>query len=285
MEFSVLVIAHQRAGHLQRLLDGVQRSSVLPQEVIVVYMDDPYPEPVSCDVPLKALHIQSTPEESGLPLARARNTAAANASTEQLVFLDVDCIPSAQAFERLLQALGEHSALAMAEPRYLKCPIASGPTPYDFTLGELSVPHHARAELPTDVPCEMHEHFWSLGFAISSSDFKRVRGFCLEYSGYGAEDTDFAFTARRHGIPVVFTRAVVFHQHHGVSKPPLNHFDAIVANASKFHARWGVWPMEGWLSAFAHMGLLRWASDGRTLEILQHPTPLQIQHVRSQDAY
>lgn len=285
MEFSVLVIAHQRAGHLQRLLDGVQRSSLLPREVIVVYMDDPAPEPVACNVPVKTIHIQSDTEESGLPLARARNAAAANASTERLVFLDVDCIPSVGAFALLLQSLDEHSAVVMAEPRYLREPIVAGPTPSDLALCELSVPHHARAVLPTEVPCDMHEHFWSLGFAISSSDFKRVRGFCLEYSGYGAEDTDFAFTARRHGIPVVFTCAVVFHQHHGVSKPPLNHFDAIVANASKFHARWGVWPMEGWLAAFERMGLVRWVPDGPTLDVLKHPSTLQIQRVRSQDAY
>lgn len=251
----------------------------------MVYMDDPTPEPVSCGVPMESIHIQRRPGESGLPLARARNTAAANASTERLVFLDVDCIPSAQAFARLLQGLQEHSALVMAEPRYLREPIGVGATPYDSTLADLSIPHHARAVLSTGVPCDMHEHFWSLGFAISARHFERIGGFCLEYSGYGAEDTDFAFTARHHDIPVVFTRAVVFHQHHGVYKPPLNHFEAIVANATWFHGRWGLWPMEGWLDAFARMGLVRWAANGPMLEILQHPTPLQIQDAHSQDAY
>jgi len=285
MEFSVLVIAHQRAGHLQRLLDGVQRNSLLPKEIIVVYMDDPTPEPVSCDVPMKFIHIWSLPGEIGLPLARARNTAAANATTERLVFLDVDCIPSAQAFIRLLRSSEENSALAMAEPRYLREPILSRATPYDLALAELSVPHHARAGLPTNVPCDMHEHFWSLGFSISAGHFDCVGGFSLEYTGYGAEDTDFAFTARHLGIPVVFTRAVVFHQYHGVYKPPLNHFEAILSNASRFYARWGVWPMQGWLRQFAHMGLVRWASDGPTLDVLQCPTPVQVEHARSQDAY
>jgi len=50
----------------------------------------------------------------------------------------------------------------------------------------------------------------------------------------------------------------------------LNHFADIVANAQRFHSRWGVWPMEGWLAAFRDLGLLHW-TDQR-LEIIEVPS-------------
>lgn len=285
MDFSVLVITHRRSGHLQRLLDGVQRSTATPHEVVVVYMDDPFPDPLTCTVPLRVVHIRSLPGENGLPLARARNTAARTASSERLVFLDVDCIASEAAFSLMLSAVQSHRGLVMAEPRYLRLALPQGPTPEDAALTELSVAHHLRAELARNVPCEQHEMFWSLGFAIHARDFERIGGFCTEYKGYGGEDTDFAFAARTQGIPVVFTEAVVFHQHHGVFKPPLNHLSAIAQNARVFHTRWGAWPMHGWLASFKQLGLINWDPEHDYLHLLREATGEEIEQASSLDAY
>lgn len=285
MEFSVLVIAHGRAGHLQRLLDGVQRNACQPQEVVVVYMDDPLPEPVSCTLPLRIIHLPSMPQESGLPLARARNAAADAARSERLVFLDVDCIPAQPALSLLLGSLAAHGGLVMAEPRYLRRPLPSVRTPSDPQLADLSVPHHARADLPRNVPCDRHEMFWSLGFAIHAQDFERTGGFSTAYGGYGAEDTDFAFAARTQGLTVTFCSAVIFHQHHGVHKPPLNHFADIVANARIFRQRWGMWPMEGWLTSFQQLGLIDWDAKAEPLQVLRHPTEQEIEQAHSLEPY
>lgn len=285
MDFSVLVIAHRRTGHLQRLLDGVQASSWRPQEVVVVYMDDPQPDPVSCQVPLQVIHLQSGPEDRGLPLARARNTAAHHARSEHLVFLDVDCIPSMPAFSLLLRGLKEHAGLVMASPRYLRAALQEVATPADATLLELSVAHHLRQTLATNEPSDRYEMFWSLGFAIHAADFQRIGGFSTAYTGYGAEDTDFAFTAREHGLPMIFSDATVFHQHHGVCKPPLNHFAAIVENAKIFRERWGVWPMEGWLNAFTQRGLIDFDPGCPTLHVIREPTSREVQEAYSEVAY
>lgn len=285
MQFSILVIAHRRAGHLQRLLDGVQRSSMKPQEVVIVYMDDPAPAPVESSLTVKTIHLRSLPGERGLPLARARNTAARNARTENLVFLDIDCIPSKECFAGMLRTLASQRALVMAEPRYLRSALPAGAPPEDSKLSELSESHHARSGLPRNVPCQLHEMFWSLAFAIKSGDFSVLEGFSEEYEGYGAEDTDFAFKARESNLPVVFIRETVFHQHHGVFKPPLNHFSQIVENAQRFRHRWGTWPMEGWLAAFASMDLVAWDRAAADLEVLREPTSLQIERARSDDAY
>lgn len=284
-DFSVLVIAHGRAGHLQNLLAGAERSNELPNEVVLVYMDEPDPEPVSTCLPLRTAHVSSRRGETGLPLARARNTAAALASSQNLVFLDVDCIPSTALFTALVDAIAAEPVLAMAEPRYLRGPLESGQLITDASLQEASVAHHTRKGLALSRTGARHEMFWSLGFSISSQVFRCLGGFDDCYTGYGAEDTDFAFRARAAGVPMCFVPQPLFHQHHGVYKPPLNHFDAIVANARQFHAKWDAWPMEGWLGAFAAQGLLEWDQVYHRLTVLRTPAPEEIENARSSDPY
>lgn len=46
-----------------------------------------------------------------------------------------------------------------------------------------------------------------------------------------------------------------YHQWHPVSDPPTEHLGDIIRNANLFHDRWGWFPMEGWLTAFAARGL------------------------------
>jgi hypothetical protein len=53
----------------------------------------------------------------------------------------------------------------------------------------------------------------------------------------------------------------VFHQHHDVLDPPVQHLEDIVRNARTFFDRWRFWPMDGWLRAFAELGLIRWSED------------------------
>lgn len=284
-DFSVLVIAYGRAGHLRRLLAGVDRSSNRPAEVVIVYMDDPAPAMVSCGVPLRIVHVSSSVDDAGLPLARARNAAAAAAKTENLVFLDVDCIPSAGLFRDLVEVLSSGPVLAMAEPRYLGKPLGHREPVNDARLRELSVPHHARAGLPPGAVRSLYEMFWSLGFAVTASGFAQIGGFDEGFSGYGGEDTDFAFRARDAGLWMCFVPAPVFHQHHGVHKPPLNHFASIIDNARHFHQRWGSWPMEGWLEAFARLGLVDWNPDGENLTVRRTPSPAEVEAARSLAPY
>lgn len=284
-EFSVLVISHGRANHLQQLLSGIDRSLERPLEVVIVYMNETSPPPVSCTVPLKIVHVCSPAGHAGLPLARARNAAAEAAQGTDLVFLDVDCIPSANAFGDLLAAIQQRPALAMAEPRYLRAPLPDGLLVNDQLLHGLSVPHHARDGLHYGIPTLRHELFWSLGFAIPAADFALLGGFDEGFSGYGGEDTDFGFRAREAEVPMLFLPAPVFHQHHGVYKPPLNHFAAIISNARHFNIRWNRWPMEGWLGAFADLGLIHWRPESPAITVLRVPTETEIEAARSHDPY
>ena len=104
-----------------------------------------------------------------------------------------------------------------------------------------------------------YELFWSLNFAVTRQTWEEVGGFDESYVGYGAEDTDLGFRARALGVPAwMVCGAEAYHQHHGSAGPPREHLHSIVANARRFHDRWGQWPMEGWLQAFAEQGLVRW---------------------------
>ena len=96
-----------------------------------------------------------------------------------------------------------------------------------------------------------HELFWSLSFAVKASTWDLLGGFAEEYVGYGAEDTDLGRVARERGVELVWVGgAHAYHQHHPVSRPPVEHLVDIVRNASIYWRRWHEWPMSGWLDEF-----------------------------------
>ena len=102
--------------------------------------------------------------------------------------------------------------------------------------------------------------------------------FDTQYIGYGAEDTDFAFTARQLDIAFYLTADVVYHQQHSVYRPPLNHLDSIIINANRLYAKWQHWPMEGWLKQFSDMGLISWTTEQTvSIVILREPSVHQME--------
>ncbi|WP_244971697.1 glycosyltransferase family 2 protein [Gordonia rubripertincta] len=264
---AVITIVSGRHRHLRRQLEAFEYSTVRPALHIVVAMNDLDIEAVVTAAaptghPARVIHISDEP--GTLPLAEARNTGARTAieaGATLLVFLDVDCIPGPDMIERYLR-----SSAATPELRLLYC----GPVTYlqhdqpTFDPRELRRfldPHPAR---PAPGPCQTQLSsamtlFWSLSFAIRSGDWLDVGGFHTGYRGYGGEDTDFAMCAARNGFRIAWVGgADAYHQHHPVSSPPVEHLEDIIRNARTFYRRWGSWPMEGWLTAFAQMGLIRY---------------------------
>jgi GT2 family glycosyltransferase len=216
--------------------------------------------------------IQLDVPDGRLPLACARNAGAAAAigsGAELLVFLDVDCIPASTLVARYVQC-----ALEDSSPRLLCGPVAYLPPPsagHDLDdlddldrLGEVAEPHPARPAPAEDQTVRDGDPrlFWSLSFAVRPDAWARIGGFCEQYHGYGGEDTDFGQLAAAAGVRLDWTGgAVAFHQFHPTNDPPLQHVDDILANARIFFARWGWWPMEGWLTAFERLGLARFDAD------------------------
>lgn len=263
---SVLTLVKDRQPHLIQLVEGLKRSAVAPAELIVVDMSsDPVAQP-EAPFPVHVHRLQT----GTLALAAARNLAARHARSAHLLFLDVDCIPMAQCLGRMGAVLDEDDALLCADIRYLGPDDARSTWNEDVLLAT-GRPHPVRSFPATGTRRETNPGlFWSLAFAIRRSRFDALGGFDEAFVGYGAEDTDFGFRAERAQTPLIFVGgAIACHQYHDSYDPPVQHLDDIVRNATIFHARWGWWPMQGWLDAFVAMGLVDYCDDG--IRILRRP--------------
>ncbi|MCW2762452.1 MAG: hypothetical protein JWR85_2653 [Marmoricola sp.] len=238
----------------------------MPDHWIVVAMDDPslieWPQ-VEGLSPRVLTHATAP---TGLPLAMARNRGAQEAldlGMDVLIFLDVDCLPAPGLVAGYTQAVCTHPETVWSGPvTYLEPGLTEQQLRRPWLLDE---PHPAR---PSPDPGQVFRNadprlFWSLSFAVSAQTWRVVGGFHEGYVGYGAEDTDFALTVANSSIELGWVGdARSYHQHHAVSRPPVEHVEDIVRNAGLFHDRWGFWPMEGWLEEFEVLGLVERTSTG-----------------------
>ncbi|KLT63765.1 galactosyltransferase-related protein [Pedobacter sp. BMA] len=262
---SILTLVKGRTKALENLINGLSDNQILPDELIIVLMNESVRKLPPTAFPVKQVSFQ---HHHKLPLAAARNVAAANARGDLLIFLDTDCIPAPDLIVEYLSG-AQHGMLNNGEVRYLGKGAVDQP---DFIrhmegLSSVDPVRSGLKELP-------HELFWSLNFACFKSDFKYIGGFDESFTGYGAEDTDFAFTARTRAIGMKLIPAMAYHQYHEQFSPPLNHFEDVIKNAKVFFDKWQKWPMEGWLSAFEAMGLIKWSSS--SLSILKLPSAIEV---------
>jgi N-acetylglucosaminyl-diphospho-decaprenol L-rhamnosyltransferase len=292
---AVITIAHGRHHHLAEQGRALARSTVTPDQYIVVAMHDRGVESVvsagGTDArvihhpPLATANAADKPAPE-LPLAAARNAGAAAAraaGADVLIFLDVDCMPAPD-----LIAAYRSAAIDEATRNDLLCgPVAYLPPPpdggYDLeTLDELARRMRTRPDPDPGTVLRGGDPalFWSLSFALTTATWQRIGGFCEQYVGYGGEDTDFAQEAAARGIGLAWVGgARAHHQYHATTSPPVQHLEAILRNATIFHQRWGWWPMEGWLEAFEAKGLVgrdptgqRWVRLAEPTALSPHPT-------------
>ncbi|MFA4929685.1 MAG: galactosyltransferase-related protein [Patulibacter sp.] len=281
MRVGLATIQRGRIAHLARQARGVLTDqSRIPDRYVVLSMD-PAPGPAERALqravgPLAAeiaLVHEPVEETERIPLAAARNRAIrALGDVDLAILLDVDCIPGHDLVARYVAA----HVTAPAADRLLAGPVAYLPPgrPGGLRLRAadraLAVPPTARP-VPADdelLDETRHELFWSLSFAVRPELHERIGGFDERYVGYGGEDTDYGFRARSAGVGLVWVGgAWAYHQHHPVSDPPREHLPAIVRNARLFRERWGRWPMEGWLRAFAADGAIDWDPSGDELRL------------------
>ena len=266
---SVLTIVKSRREALLNLIRGLAMNADSNMELIVVHMnEEDYPLP-PVSFPLSSFCLLS---EESLPLAKARNFAMSKASAEHCIFLDVDCIPEEDLISSYRKAFAQHDVLWSGSVRYLNTNHL--PDLHTGALQILSKADPIRGGL-TSMPYEL---FWSLNFGCSKSVFGKIGGFDEQYTGYGAEDTDFAFMARANHVQLETLEATAYHQPHASYNPPLNHLEDIISNARVFHRKWHQWPMEGWLTQFREMGYISWDHDH--INILNYPEEAVIETYR-----
>ena len=258
MRIAVATFARGRERHLARQAHAVARLDPGAAAYVVVSLDA---EPAA----VQGATVVHRPAAPPLPLAAARNAAIAAADADLVVCLDADCLPE----PGMLAAL-EAAARATGGARLLAGPVGRlGPLPAgrdEPTRAELERSRAGARLGQRPVPAaggSSRSRTWSASGRSPSRSRRtthaRIGGFDAGYAGYGAEDTDYAFRARAAGVGLRWVGgAWAHHQHHPVSDPPVEHLEDIVRNARRFRSRWGRWPMEGWLRAFADRGLVDW---------------------------
>lgn len=237
MRIALITIAQGRHVHLRRQQHMIGQSEHPIDTRVLVAIEDPAIGDVVADHPVDGVTstvVDMQCDPAGLPLAAARNRHGDVANS-------LLCGPVA----------------------YLPPPPAGG---YDIRRLRDYPPHPTR-RTPDPGSWQVGGDprlFWSLSFAVTAWTWEQVGGFDEGYLGYGAEDTDFAFTARKTGVGLTWVGgALAFHQWHPTITPPTHHLDDILRNGTLFARRWGRWPMEGWLSAFAAQGLIEWDETTR----------------------
>lgn len=258
---AVVTVVAGRHEHLRAQRAHLARCEPPADLHVVVAIDDPGAAAVVAEAPTLPTELVTVPRHpAGLPIAAARNAGAAAAiaaGAGTLVFLDVDCLPAPG-------LPGCYRDAVTARPHDISCgpvtylpPAPSGGWTTEL-LAAARAPHPARPDpAPGAVEPLPPELFWSLSFALSTELWQRVGGFYEGYVGYGGEDTDFAATAAAAGTAITMLGgADAFHQHHPVSRPPVEHVDDIARNSAIYLRRHGLLPMRGWLDEFTNLGLL-----------------------------
>ena len=271
MTTAVITIVSGRHDHLRNQQRGLRSGTRLPDHYVVVAMDDPAALQVTVDGPLAgsgcAIHLVRLAADDGLPLAAARN---AGATAALAAGADILGLPGRRLCS--VTVAGRHL--------YQSGPSRGGPRPA-LRSGALPRPRDRRRSnriggassagriLPDRIwpPGRSTDSadwqlFWSLSFAVSNLTWQKLGGFCEDYRGYGAEDTDFGYSAFLAGVNISWLGgADAFHQYHDTQDPPVQHLRDIVSNATVFHRRWGFWPMQGWLTAFRELGLVGYSAE------------------------
>ena len=267
---AVITIVSGRHDHLRNQQRGLLAGTRLPDHYVVVAMDDPAALDQTAAGPLagSGCHLQlvAVPVDGPLPLAAARNAgadAALAAGADTLIFLDVDCVPGPPLVDTYANAVAVEAvpALHCGVVRYLGPEVDAGDVEPVALVGP---PHPARPCLDAGSSTDSVDWqlFWSLSFAVSKPTWHQLGGFSEQYSGYGAEDTDFGYHAHLAGVHIRWLGgADAFHQYHPTQDPPVQHLHDIIANATVFHRRWGFWPMNGWLNAFRGLGLATYDAE------------------------
>ena len=138
------------------------------------------------------------------------------------------------------------------------------PDGYDPATGlhALAEPHPARP-VPADgevLDGRRPRLFWSLSFAVTRGrPGTGSGGSARTTSATAARTPTSAQTAHaaRASAAALGRRRVAYHQHHPVSGPPVAAPRRHPAQRRGLRRRWGWWPMQGWLEAFAREGLAR----------------------------
>jgi glycosyltransferase involved in cell wall biosynthesis len=210
--FTVVVPTHRRRELAVRLVHGLGDQEFGDFEAIVV-VDG------TDDGTAAALRALETPfpltvlEQSHLGAAAARNTGAAAARGEILLFLDDDMRPHPALLAEHDRSHREGAQLVIG---HLPLDPESPPTAVAAAVGRWA--ERRRARLSTDGQVPVHDLITGQ-MSVAREAFERLGGFDVAFTRGGlvpGADRDFGYRARRDGLTVVFNPAAISSQHYEV---------------------------------------------------------------------
>ena len=196
----------------------------------------------------------------------------AAACGDDVVFLDVDCIPAPGLVADYARGLAALDGLLMGEVLHLPERATAGDWRY-ADLDAVAERHSDRRGPPASgiEICNDYRCFWSLNYAIRRATFLSSGGFDERYTGYGGEDTDFGKLLAMRGIPIAWIKgARAYHQYHPAPHAPGPSPRQRRAQRRAVESKWGYRTMGHWLHAFRVMGLIDDTPD-RPIRILRRP--------------
>ena len=241
-EFSIVTIVKHRTRQLSNLLSSIERSSVLPKEVVIVWMTSPSDESLLSSEHFDIQHCFTTHSE--LPIAKARNRGFEASSTSKIIYLDVDCFCPATLLQEMTATLATGRVITA---NITDLPCKAEEVSSNVLKDLAAIPVKAPQELP-------FVHFDATAFAITREDFGQLGGFDTDYDGYGFSDVDFAMRCSQAGLTLINTGRHIFKQFHMHFDPPLNHLCDLVANAELFKQKWSCYPLCDYFEKFAELG-------------------------------
>ncbi|WP_175405153.1 glycosyltransferase family 2 protein [Salinimonas lutimaris] len=269
-QFSIVTIVKERSRQLASLVQSLEKTRLRPQELIVVWMTSPCDESLISSEAFSVQH-RFLANES-VPVPRARNKGMAACSTEQIIYLDVDCLCPPDLFESVLTELHDGQVVS-TQVRFLPSPAQT----QDYaTARQHAVSAPDAVELLHNQPVAW-SYFHTLLFAITKADFIRTGGFDESYHGVGVGDIDFAARCDELGFALVMLKNDVLHQFYPGVEPPVQQLFDIVNNATRYKQKWGEYPLQGWLQQFAQSGLINDDYETEGLRVKRLPTDEEIQ--------
>ena len=280
-KLSVITLVYRRDKQLGNLADSLYQSylELAPEarpevQFVIVDMECDHATPIYIEdskfkIDQYNIHEYFDTTTATLPLAAARNLGGQKASAPYYAFVDVDCLVEPYFFAKFLQfsRSQESTKICMGYPEYLPyIPLDGCYSNY----ADSAVVHPGRAALKDRKLIEW-KSFWSLCFFISAENFELIRGFDEGFTGYGAEDTDFAKRANASGIEFTMQGPRVLHQYHTKIDPPLNYLDDIVANSNYYHKKWQQYPMMKWLDSMRNSGYINKDFEEEGIRVIKHP--------------
>ena len=261
-QFSVVTIVKNRTHQLTNLIANLERASLPPSELVVVWMGPPSDKSLMQSEVFDIQHRFVTSEE--LPIPQARNKGFASARYERIIHLDVDCLCHPQLFEAMMKYWQDDTILTdniipvrLMEDNDTFEHLASSPDLHVSTSGKSNT-HIGR--------------FQSSVFGLSRQAFDEIGGFDEQYHGFGIGDIDFATRCNAAGIKLRRLDISTFVQHRANYDYPINHLLDIVTNANLFKRKWGYYPATEWLAEFVANGYVNADFETQGLSIRRMPS-------------